>query len=300
MGRVARECWWCRQAGGHFCPGTVWLEGEGGWLCLDCSNEMPCVEARVGGKGREAGASARATLNVYGELEFESAPALVIVRTPEELGVPRVVMDVPRPAPKARVEQPVAKNEERKREVMGSVKSARGRTTREIPEAVREAVLAANSAESGQAIARRLGISGATVYRLRSAASERQPDGRKRGRPKMRRVGSSAEEDAPREPVYTSAPVVHEVTPPVHISAPVMHEEVPEESFTATAAEFRDRVWEDSVDSTLAAEMATPGRELVTVELNLAQVVAMVERMSERDQKLFMHGGVSAVVGVRG
>jgi hypothetical protein len=65
-------------------------------VCLDCADEQPCLFDRCRGKVRE-NASAAVTPADLGEFQ-ELAPAAVspvIHRTPEELGIPRTVPDVP-------------------------------------------------------------------------------------------------------------------------------------------------------------------------------------------------------------
>lgn len=92
MSLRGRECGPCGRVG-HACPATVMGDvGDGDEpLCLDCLEERPCVRARIQNRGRETSA-ARLDLNVYGE-EVTATASAVIERTPEELGIPRLVED---------------------------------------------------------------------------------------------------------------------------------------------------------------------------------------------------------------
>lgn len=92
MSLRGRECGPCGRVG-HACPATVMGDaGEGNEpLCLDCLEERPCVRARIQNRGRE-GSAARLDLNVYGE-EVTATASAAIERTPEELGIPRMVAD---------------------------------------------------------------------------------------------------------------------------------------------------------------------------------------------------------------
>lgn len=332
MVRGVRECVWCREDG-HFCPGAVRLDGEpegepdrspdrepmGGlsWLCLDCADEKACVHRRVAGRGRESGASARASVNVYGELVFERTPAPVIARTPEELGLPRVVMEEKRPRVKAvEAQRKTLRQEcvsrERKLKIMGSVKSARGKTTREIPEEIREALLSAPATESRSALAARLGISDSPVYRLRASVGKSSRE----GRPRTRVAESAPVETAPREADPDCGVETHAERTGVHVDVPdargtdgsgrdggePLPKMVLEELSSATAANVGERL-SASDEAMGRGDWARPrpgsgsGRVPVTVELNVADVFAMVQRMSERDQQLFLHGGVTALLG---
>jgi hypothetical protein len=81
------ECAPCRRVG-HRCPAVV---DDGEAMCLDCLNERPCAALRCVGKVREE-SGVRLQAGDFGLVEFCNDVSEVIQRTPEELGLERVVV----------------------------------------------------------------------------------------------------------------------------------------------------------------------------------------------------------------
>jgi len=93
------ECGPCRRAG-HYCPAALLaprLEGEGDEpMCLECADGELCVAVRCAGLVREESSACElGAMNVFGDIDMPGNGGKVVHRTPEELGIPAVVRDVP-------------------------------------------------------------------------------------------------------------------------------------------------------------------------------------------------------------
>jgi hypothetical protein len=106
------ECVECRKRG-HRCEAVIYVDGlqEAGPstaagaaasaqddnqipVCMACADGEPCAVVKLQGAGRD-GSSVQVTQNVWGEVEETGVLGEVVTRTPEELGLARIVADVP-------------------------------------------------------------------------------------------------------------------------------------------------------------------------------------------------------------
>lgn len=85
---------------GHRCEAVLFgaLEADGPdvALCLACADGEPCAAVRCAGQGR-GGSSVQVERDVFGELQEAAVMGAVVHRTPEELGLARVVRAEPEP-----------------------------------------------------------------------------------------------------------------------------------------------------------------------------------------------------------
>jgi hypothetical protein len=97
MIRPGTPCEACSKRG-HFCPAAVLLgkiDGDGDEaLCLDCADEKPCAAERCRGQVRENSSAVVRPEELYA-MDSAGSPPPIVSRTPEELGIPRVVSTVP-------------------------------------------------------------------------------------------------------------------------------------------------------------------------------------------------------------
>jgi hypothetical protein len=85
-----------------FAPQAIEREGEqlvrDVPMCLACADGEPCAAVKCAGQGRHA-SSTRIEPNVWGEVHEVGFVADVVHRTPEELGIPRTIMEAPPAVP---------------------------------------------------------------------------------------------------------------------------------------------------------------------------------------------------------
>ena len=91
------ECATCRKQKNHRCQAQIYDDGVA--LCMPCANGDPCVVDRVGAP--PALTVEADGIGTWGDTLFESSapPSPVIHRTPEELGLARVVQEAAVPSP---------------------------------------------------------------------------------------------------------------------------------------------------------------------------------------------------------
>lgn len=296
MSRPARgtECVSCRALG-HRCEAVLYaaLEPDGPELavCLPCADGEPCVALRCAGRGRE-GSAVQMERDVYGDVQEPGFVGPVVERTPEELGLPRVVPDAPAPrpvrtvSPDHGVRQPRSTISERRlrrdRPEVGERKTM-GRGVWLTEERKREIVEASDTMES-QEVARRFGVGESTVSNLRSEAG-RPPKPRGGARAKAWRESKAAAQTATAAAVVTVTGISS-----VRLGAP-----------EAPRPVEIDPQRPGTMDALLGAQERQDARaETLTVQLTREQVAEIVRGLTPAQMSAMIAAGLPAALALRG
>ncbi|MDR3741617.1 MAG: hypothetical protein P4L40_21570 [Terracidiphilus sp.] len=290
---------------GHRCEAVLYaaLEPDGPELavCLACADGEPCVALRCAGQGR-SGSSVQVVRDVWGDVQETGFVAPVIERTPEELGLPRVVPDVPEPepvrpdfdAPRARTRSTISarrlardKAETPERVIRGvrvrmpaeasmggemldgfarELEARKGKTMGRgawLTEETKRAIVEASDTRGVKDVAREFNVAMGTVSKLRAAA----------GRPHKPRGGSRAK-------VWNAAKAVQHAPRPVEID--------PKRPGTASAL----------LDA-LARQDARRDAGKVTIELTPEQLEEIVRGLGPQQVAAMVAAGLGAALATR-